>query len=402
MPHFFYTAIDEQNHRITDQLMADDAQTARRQLEARGWQVIELELLAEAEVIETRSAPKNSLPQLDSTTARQLLTQFLELQQSESPLPNGLLVAAESAPTRRLARALRTFAQRLNDGAPPEEVFDAWASGIPPHVVGLLAAARRTGQDSDALLQLLEHEERQKDLQRRIWQTLAYPLTMLVFALVLFVAAQLFITRPMRAIVDDFGFANPGGLAMLFWWGDFGVWLILGFLTVIIALALTCRATLSDAWWHMLLSSAPMVGVLHAWSGTANCLRLLGMLFRQNIPVPEALHLVESAMADASLRKACKVVRDQVLSGISLSQAIQVSPQFSGLVASYIRGGELRKNLPEACDAAADLFESRIAIRLDVLRNVVPGLIFMLILSLLLVTISVIFLPIVLMIQSLR
>jgi type II secretory pathway component PulF len=341
------------------------------------------------------------LPELDAVTAKQMLGQLLELQAAESPLPGGLRAAAASSSSSRTARAFRMLADRLEQGASSENILDLWASRVPPHVLGLLAAARRSGQDSQALLQFLEQEQQRDDMRRRVWRAMAYPSVLLLFALVLFFTAQQLIARQMSQFIEEFDVLLPAGLAWSLWWGEFGTWLILGMAVVLPAAALTCRATLPAEWWQILVSSTPVIGVLHWWAGTVQFLRILAMLLRQDVPMPEALQLVQSALADASLRQTCQSLRDQVLSGRTLSDSLESVAGFPRLVAVYLRGGELHKDLPAACDSAADLFETRITIRLEFLRYVVPAVVFLAILFLVSFTAKLAITPLITLISGL-
>jgi type II secretory pathway component PulF len=340
-------------------------------------------------------------PDLDASTARQMLAQLFELQETGSPLPVGLRAAAESAATRRLAREFRALAERLEQGSSPDEILDTWSSRVPSHVLGLLAAASRAGKEPDAMLQLLEQEQRQRDVQRRVWRALAYPSIMLLFAMVLFIAAQLFIIQPMNQVFEEFQLALPQPLVMMLWWGDLGISMVPALLLVLIASAVVCRATLPAAWWHLFLSSAPFVGEVHWWSGTARFLRLLAMLLRHDVPIPEALRLVQAALPDASLQQVCQAVQHKVAAGIPFSRALADTPGFPRLVCAYVEQGELQNSLFEACDAAAELFEDRVSIRLEVLRLIVPAVVFLFTLCLVAFTAALIMLPMISLISGL-
>jgi type II secretory pathway component PulF len=394
MPYYDYSATDEQQNLVTGQIQTEDEQGARRQLEALGLMVVELQELAEAEVADLSTLWDEKSVNLDAATTRLLLLQILELQQSGCPLDSGLLAAAASTSNRRLARALRHIAARLQQGTTPDEIIASWSSRIPPHMLGLIAAIQRTGQGLDPLLRLMDYEQNEGDLRRRLWRSLAYPVTMLVLALILFVTALFVINRPMRLILEEFGLNLPPGVQMVFWWGDVGVWLILGGLLVIALFLLVCRAILPGEHWHLLISATPLVGVIHWWSGIASFFRLTGLLVQHNVPLPETLHLVEQAMSDASLKHVCGVARNRVQAGTTLLRSRVDMPRIPSLAISYVHGGERQGDLAKACEAAADLYEARAAHRLIARRQVAPPFIFLLILTLLLLMVTMIVLPI--------
>jgi type II secretory pathway component PulF len=401
MPYYHYHGTDQQKAQVTGQLQADDEQDARRQLAALGLDVAELQSLAEAEVADLSTLWDEEHVPWDTATTRQLLLQILELQQSGCPLDSGLLAAAASTSNRRLAQGLRQLAARLQQGATPDEIISSWSSRLPPHMLGLIAAVQQTGQGIDPLWQLLDYEQQQGDLRRRVWRSLAYPITMLAVALALFVIGLLMITRPMRLILEEFAISLPAGIQLVLWWGDFGVWLLLGGLLVVILLLFVCRAVLAREHWQLLVSATPLIGMIPWWSGIASFFRLMGLLIEHRVPLSEALQRAEYATPDALLKHACRVARNRVQSGTRLSQALMDIPRIPGLAVTYLDSGEQQGDLAKACQGVADLYEARVATRLNLLRQVAPPFIFLLIFMLLLLMVTLILFPVVVMFRAL-
>lgn len=225
----------------------------------------------------------------------------------------------------------------------------------------------------------LEQEQSHREMWRSVWNALAYPLALLLSTLALFVFAMFTIVRSFQAIFEDFGLVLPLATRAVLWWGDVGVWMLLGMAIVVVSGLAATRWTVGRARWRRILITVPVLGPLWQWSGAARFAGLLSALLRYEIPLPEALRLAAQSTQDADLRERFAMLAERVEAGESLSDSLRYWPLLPEGVMPYVRWGEQHRSLADSLRAAEELMTGRARIHAASLRVVVPPLIFMLV-----------------------
>ncbi len=172
---------------------------------------------------------------LSETDAEMLMVYVAELSAANLPLASGLRAAAEEG-GGRLAVALRSLADALDQGQSLNEALLAPASGFPRYLQGLVQAALRTGQLGAALTELVAHRRAAREQQRTVTSALAYPAMLLGFTGVMFLALAALLGPALVDMLDDFQLTVPMVSHVLIWIGQHGIAPILTALAGVLAL----------------------------------------------------------------------------------------------------------------------------------------------------------------------
>lgn len=333
--------------------------------------------------------------------SEQLLEGLADVTATGLPLADGLRAVAAESDDRHLAIQLGEVAARIDQGQSPEAVLRTSAPGLPRHLTGLIAASAASGDLSGALLELVDHQRSIRELWRYTWATMTYPAVLLVIALLMFVGMQVFILAPIIEIFRDFEVDLPDVTKALVWIHEQGMWWLLGLGAPMLLAMVAFRAFAGAGRWRRALTSLPLFGVLWQWSGTAELTRLLGVLTAQGIATPEALRLAAEGVRDANFRQISHSLANQVEQGRSLADCVAAEIRLPGSLTPIIGWGERTGELADACRTAADMFEGRMRLRSELLRSVVPPLLFIFIATLGLIGIFGVYAPMTSLIQGL-
>lgn len=318
-------------------------------------------------------------PRLSSAETEQFTTVLAELASAELPLSSGLRAAAQEASSRRLASALKGVAKELEQGRSLTDVLAGPRQPLPPHVVGLITAGIRSGRLGTALAEFFEQQRTADDLRRSARAALAYPAVLVGFMLVLYAFMSWFIVGPLKALFTDFEIKLQPWIVAMLWVATHGVWLLLAALAAAFVVLLVMRPVLGAARWQLVVSSAPFVGPIWHWTGAAEALRLLALLVEQQVPLPTALDLTAGGVGNADVAQACRLISAEIVSGRSFSEALGATSRLPPLVTPLVRWGEFVGALPSALITAGEAFESRARRRIELLRIVLPPIVFVLV-----------------------
>jgi len=316
------------------------------------------------------------MPKLSSGESDQLLTHLAAAGQEGLPLAEGLRAAAEEATSQRLARALRSTADAIEQGRPLAELLQTTKDRLPRHIAGLVAAAARTERFGEALSELIEHHRCVRQLRKSVVASLAYPLLVLAFGVLLLVLAQIYVFSHFEALFKEFELELTPMTVAFLWWTRVGTWLILGMLAAVALGSALLRLVAGAAIWRRVYATLPIFGPLSHWSGVSDWSRLLGMLIDQCVPLPEALSLAADGVHDANVAEVCQVMSTHARQGQPLSHLLAETHRLPTLLVPLATWGEETDSLAEAMYTASDLFEKRIRLRAIFLRTALPPIVF--------------------------
>lgn len=316
-------------------------------------------------------------PRMLSARAAEVVTAVLaDLTAAEVPLAEGLRAAAGEAADRRVEAELAWLAGQVEAGHALDEVLTSRHSGYPGYAGGLVRAALRTGRLGEALLELTAAQRTLRDIGWSVRAALAYPLLLLGIAVTIGLIFVVILVGPLVDLLAGFELELPSVTQSLFWLRETGVRWAFILAGVALAAAGLFRLAGGAARWRRVVCTLPLVGPLWQWSGVAELARLLAVLVEQGVPLPEALRLAAGALRDANLREVSLGWADEVEQGGRLSERIAVSPRVPASLCPVVRWGEQSGQLDEAFRVAADMFEGRVQMRAELLRTVLPPMIF--------------------------
>ncbi len=373
MKRFEYQADDAHGAAVQGITAAVDADSALAALAARGFTGIELKAV--------------QISQLSASEAAELASYLVEFAKAGVPLSGRLQALAEDASTPALQNAYRVLSAELAAGRSLEQVLDTLGDSLPEHYRQTLGAALARGDMSQTLDRLLVHQQRVDEMSRQFRQAIAYPLLLAAILLAWMLYVSWDVLPPLAGVALDSPLTNwdsesagssPEQAVMnvvSFWLPRILLGVTLVAIAVVVVLALSGGRT-AVSW---LLSAIPLLGPCWKNRGLTDFCGLLGELIRQQLSLDEALRLTSRACRDPLYGHAAAMAREEIIRGKSLVRALNVQRVFPATVAQWAQWGESHSALPEALNAAGELTAKRFSLRLQLLKAVLPALVFVLV-----------------------
>ena len=349
-----------------------------------------------------RGKTATSAGRLSAEEAAELAGQVAALAKSGLPLDSGLRALADELANSRLEPVLREMADRIEAGEPPDEVMRSQKNRFPAHVRGLLLAGIRSGRLAEVMDEFVDLHNAQRELGRRVWLSLAYPiLLMSCMSLLLFFLDQ-FVIDELAETYRDFNLSLPA-MTMIIMQATWIAACVVGGGTVLLVLAVVLLASSipGPPGTAEILYAIPLVGPLWRWSRLMQFSRMMGLLIAQDTPLPEALRLTAVGIRDANLATGCRYVAADVEAGQTLAQGMASYPQFPPTMIPLIESGQRTSSLPDAFEASAEMFEDNLESQEVLMEAALTPITFFFVAGFMFLFIIAMFKPLIVMIGSL-
>jgi type II secretory pathway component PulF len=343
---------------------------------------------------------------LSAEETAELTSKMADLVRAGLPLAPGLRAMADEMPRglwrgSRLAAMLRAIAGQLDAGVSLEDAFAAQQGLFPRHFYALILSGIRSGRIAESLEELVSIQRQTMELRRSVRLTLAYPLLLLAFSVVLLIGFATLIVPQFARIFADFGAEMPVitqfivGLAAP---GLSGYLAGVAVVMLVIGLLSAFRGQAAVQW---MLYRIPIFGTLWRWNGLVEFARLMALLLDQQMSLPDALRLTAGGVASVELRQACLRAAQRVEGGQSPADSFggqwAVPPSLRPLLA----WGQRLPSLAEAFHGAAEMFEARTRVYATLMESVMPPIMLIVIGVLVGAAIAGLFVPLISLIQKL-
>lgn len=323
MTRFRYRATDENGQTVEGELAAPSIEVARQELTHRGWQVIEL-------VAMESSAPSSVQPvlpfeKLSGADAELLAGQMANVTGAGLPLSAGLRALSDEVPSHRVRRWLRAISDRLERGQSLGSVAREAEGSWPRYFLAMLMAGQRTGKLPTLLNECVVHLRATAEVRRQTWVAMAYPAVLILAAWLLLSFLAAWLLPQFKVIFLGFGVHLPGITVAIIRWSDamhsFGWWLLPALLMA------AWLSWIASDWlgWERprdaLVSRIPLFGEARRSAALGEFCRLLSLLVKYQVALPEAVRLAAGSVRDTDLREACLELATRVEAGESLTEA---------------------------------------------------------------------------------
>lgn len=330
MTRFRYRATDEAGQAVEGDLSAPSMDVARQELAHRGWQVIELTAIESVAPSSTR--PDLPFEKLSGADAELLAGQMANVTGAGLPLSAGLRALSEEVPSLRVRRWLRAISDRLERGQSLGAVAREAEGSWPRYFLAMLFAGQRTGKLPTLLNECVVHLRTTAEVRRQLWVAMAYPAVLILVAWVLLSFLAAWLLPQFKVIFLGFGVQLPGITVAMIAWSDamhsFGWWSLPALLMA------AWLAWIASDWlgWERardaLVSRIPLFGEARRSAALGEFCRLLSLLVKYQVGLPEAVRLAAGSVRDSDLREACLELATRVEAGESLTEAATAIGRF--------------------------------------------------------------------------
>jgi type IV pilus assembly protein PilC len=292
--------------------------------------------------------------------------QFAALVNAGVALVRGLGVLSEECPNPKLKKSLEEINADVQQGTSLSEAMGKHPSCFDKLYVSLVQAGEVGGVLDEVLNRLAKLLEDLNRLQNQIKSAMAYPVTVSILAIIIFVAMTVFLLPTFAEIFEQFDAELPLFTQIML--------LISKFLRqplnwVFMIGAVFLGSFVFKRYYDTyagrrvidrLLLKLPLFGDLVQKTATARFCRTFGSLSRSGVPILTSLEIVRDTAGNAIISDAIDEARKEIQTGGMISLALQQHRVFPVMAIQMISIGEETGELDQMLMKVADFYEDEV------------------------------------------
>lgn len=294
--------------------------------------------------------------------------QLLIIVKSELPFVPALRSIAADLRRSRLKPVLEDLMRDMERGESLEESLKRHPDSFPATYISMIRAGERSGNLAGVLSILSTQSARILDFRNSLRMALAYPMMVVVTAILLLWFLSTRVVTVFAEIFQEFGTGLPAPTQFVVDSSQIVSDLGPGAVLIIVAVAVSAwgatrlfrRSERGRYAMDRLLETVPVLGRTLTLGALARFTRSLGLLLASNVPIVESLDLAGAASGSAVLRRRVARAATRVSAGESISDSLAESGYFPHLFCWSLATGESRGQVEQTLANLGRTYEQQL------------------------------------------
>jgi type IV pilus assembly protein PilC len=288
------------------------------------------------------------------------LVQCLDILSSQQPNPTFKKVLAQ---IKQDVESGNTFADAL---AKHPKVFDSL-------YVNLVGAGEIGGVLDTVLNRLAVYMEKNENLKNKIKSAMTYPIIVLCVAFGVVAVLMIFVIPTFKDMFEQFGSSLPGPTQLVvnmsnffrhYWWGMVGF-----IIALVFVLKWAYRQKQGRYYIDKTFLRLPIFGDLLKKVAVAKFTRTLGTMISSGVPIMDGLEITSKTAGNVIVEDAIRSVRTSISEGKSMSEPLEQTGIFPGMVVQMIAVGEATGAMDQMLGKIADFYDEEVDVAVEALTS---------------------------------
>ena len=299
--------------------------------------------------------------------------QLYSLSKAGIPIIRALTGLSQSIRNPYFAEVLATIASDIESGLDLSSALARHDRVFPPLFVNIVRVGENTGRLDDALLQLSEYLELEKQNRQQLKSALRYPTIVLVAMVVAVGVINVFVIPAFAGIFEKSGNELPLATQILLGMSGFMVayWphlLVAGVLAGF-GVRLWINTDAGRYTWDRWKLKIPLFGDIILRGTLGRFTRSLGLASKSGVPLLQGLTVVAGTVDNAFLEERILTMRNGIEHGESLTRTAAAAGMFTPLVLQMIAVGEETGAIDAQLLETAEHYEREVAYELKTIGD---------------------------------
>lgn len=292
--------------------------------------------------------------------------QFAALVNAGVALVRGLGVLADDCPNPKLKKALMEINADVQQGTNLSDAMGKHPACFDNLYVALIQAGEVGGVLDEVLNRLAKLLEDLNRLQNQIKSAMAYPVTVGILAVIIFVAMTVFLLPIFADMFEQFDAELPAFTQMMLLISAFlrrplnWVFMIAAIVAATFAYRRYYATPVGRRTMDRVFLKLPLFGDLIQKTATARFCRTFGSLSKSGVPILTSLEIVRDTAGNQVISEAVDEARKEIQTGGMISLALQKHHVFPTMAIQMISIGEETGELDAMLMKVADFYEDEV------------------------------------------
>lgn len=352
---YSWEGTDKKGNRVTGDVQSQNETLAKAELRRRGINVLKIGK-------KRGSLAKGKITPKDVAI---LMRQLATMMSSGVPLVQSFEIIGKGHDNPAMRELVGAIRNDLEAGTPMARSLANHPKYFDPLTCNLVEAGEQAGILEDILNKIATYKEKTERIKAKVKKALTYPSAILIMAFIITAVLMIFVVPVFAELFGSMGAELPAMTKFVvnlsnffvgYWWALFGTvgGAAYGFLQA------KKRSVKFQESLERLSLKLPIIGNILNKAAVARYARTLSTMFAAGVPLVETLDSVAKAVGNVVYRNAIFQMRDQVSTGVSLTDSMNQAGVFPSMVNQMVGIGEEAGSLDSMLAKVADFYEEEV------------------------------------------
>lgn len=291
-------------------------------------------------------------------------------------LPRAFEVLAKQSKAKNLRIALEKISERIIKGESLSNALSSFPKIFPKIYQATLKVGEETGKIEESLNILALQMEREYALKSNIKTAMAYPLIVLILALLIGILMFLFVVPKMQDAFQELEIELPFITRFLLSFSGFLISNLILFLLILLVLAVILvyflKSKIGEKYKDTIILKIPLISKIVKQLNSALVLRTLSSLLGAGVPIVRSLEVASGSLKNSYFRQSLIGAAVVVEKGKKLSKALEPYQNlYLPMVLEMIKVGEETGETPKILGKLADFYEKEVTAATKKLSSII-------------------------------
>ncbi|MCK5783707.1 MAG: type II secretion system F family protein, partial [Desulfobacterales bacterium] len=351
---------------ITGIIDTESALIARQKLRASNIFPVSInEVYADSVKKESRSVSfSNPFSRVKSSEISMMTRQLATIVGASFPLVSAISTLIPQTRSHSLKKILSQIKDSIEEGSSFAGALSRYPETFSSIYINMVRAGESSGSLEIVLDRLADITEKQQELNNKIRSTLAYPLFMTIFGMLVTFFLLAVIVPKLTSIFSEMHQTLPLITRILISISDIlkSFWGLILILTAALVIAFSAlkKTEKGRYLYDRTLLRLPVVGILLKKLAVARFTRTLGSLLENGVPMLPALEIVKNIAGNVIISDIIENSSKEVEKGLGVGISLAAYNIFPDLAIQMIQVGEQSGELETMLYKAADIYENEV------------------------------------------
>ena len=299
--------------------------------------------------------------------------QFSTMISAGLPLVQCLEILSTQQPNPTFKKVLTQIKQDVEGGSTFADALGKHPKVFDSLFVNLVSAGEIGGVLDTVLNRLAVYLEKNENLKNKIKSAMTYPIIVLCVAFAVVAVLMIFVIPTFQDLFSQFGSALPGPTQFIvnlshafrsYWYVMIGIIVLL-----VICLKWVRKQEKGRYYTDKMALRLPIFGPLLKKVAVAKFTRTLGTMISSGVPIMDGLDITSKTAGNVIVENAIRAVRTAISEGKSMSEPLEQTGIFPGMVVQMISVGEATGAMDQMLAKIADFYDEEVDVAVEALTS---------------------------------
>lgn len=299
--------------------------------------------------------------------------QFSTMISAGLPLVQCLEILSTQQPNPTFKKVLTQIKQDVEGGSTFADALGKHPKVFDSLFVNLVSAGEIGGVLDTVLNRLAVYLEKNENLKNKIKSAMTYPIIVLCVAFGVVAVLMIFVIPTFQDLFTQFGSALPGPTQLIvnlshafrsYWYVMIGIIVLL-----VVCLKWVRKQEKGRYYTDKMALRLPIFGPLLKKVAVAKFTRTLGTMISSGVPIMDGLDITSKTAGNVIVENAIRAVRSAISEGKSMSEPLEQTGIFPGMVVQMISVGEATGAMDQMLAKIADFYDEEVDVAVEALTS---------------------------------